>query len=147
MLALIQRVQHANVVVDGDTVSKIGHGMLVLLGIEKNDTEQQADRLSHKMLHYRLFSDSDEKLNLNVQQVNGSVLVVSQITLAANTNKGLRPSLSSAANPERGKALYEYFVTKSHEQYPQVATGIFQANMQVNLCNDGPVTFLLDCKP
>jgi D-tyrosyl-tRNA(Tyr) deacylase len=143
MLALIQRVSHANVVVEGNTVGKIDHGILVFLGVEKEDSKSHADKLLQKILQYRIFDDSDGKMNLNVQQAEGGVLIVSQFTLAADTNKGLRPSFSSAGEPKMANELYEYFVLKAKEQNDKVATGIFQANMAVSLCNDGPVTFLL----
>lgn len=144
MLGLIQRVSHANVVVGDAITGEIGKGILLLLGVQKGDNRAMADKLIHKVLNYRIFPDDAGKMNLNVQQVDGGVLVVSQFTLAADTQKGLRPSFSSAAPPAEAEQLYEYFVTQMRKSYPQVATGIFSANMKVNLCNDGPVTFLLE---
>lgn len=144
MLGLIQRVKHASVSVNNDITGEIQKGILLLLGIQKNDTEQTADKLIDKILAYRIFSDDNNKMNCNVQQVEGGVLVVSQFTLAADTKKGLRPSFSSAAPPARAEALYDYFVTQMRNRHPQVATGIFAADMQVSLVNDGPVTFMLE---
>ena len=144
MLGLIQRVKHASVSVDGKTVGEIQQGILLLLGIQKNDTRETADKLIDKVLAYRIFADADNKMNCNVQQVEGGVLVVSQFTLAADTRKGLRPSFSSAAPPTMAEELYDYFVMQMRSKHPQVATGIFAADMQVNLTNDGPVTFLLE---
>ena len=143
MLGLIQRVKRAAVEVDGKTVGAIEQGILLLLGVEKTDTEASADKLLDKVLAYRIFADQDNKMNCNVQQINGGVLVVSQFTLAADTRKGLRPSFSSAASPVQAEQLYDYFVAHLRERHPQVATGTFAANMQVGLLNDGPVTFML----
>lgn len=143
MLGLIQRVKRAAVEVDGKIVGAIEQGILLLLGVEKTDTEASADKLLDKVLAYRIFADQDNKMNCNVQQINGGVLVVSQFTLAADTRKGLRPSFSSAAPPAQAEQLYDYFVARLHERHPQVATGIFAADMQVSLLNDGPVTFML----
>ena len=146
MLGLIQRVKRAAVEVDGKTVGAIEQGILLLLGVEKADTEASADRLLDKVLAYRIFADQDNKMNCNVQQINGGVLVVSQFTLAADTHKGLRPSFSSAAPPAQAEQLYDYFVARLRERHPQVATGIFAADMQVSLLNDGPVTFMLQAE-
>jgi len=143
MLGLIQRVKRASVEVDGKIVGAVDQGMLLLLGVEKTDTEAVADKLLDKVLAYRIFADQDNKMNCNVQQVDGGVLVVSQFTLAADTRKGLRPSFSSAAPPAQAEQLYDYFVARLRERHPQVATGIFAADMQVSLINDGPVTFML----
>jgi D-tyrosyl-tRNA(Tyr) deacylase len=143
MLGLIQRVKKAAVEVDGSTVGEIGQGILLLLGIEKNDTQTNADKLLDKLLAYRIFADEQGKMNCNVQQINGGVLVVSQFTLAADTRKGLRPSFSSAAPPALAQELYDYFVASLRSRYSPVATGIFAADMQVSLINDGPVTFML----
>lgn len=144
MLGLIQRVKSASVSVDGKVVGEIQQGILLLLGIQKNDSRETADKLIDKVLAYRIFSDADNKMNCSVQQVEGGVLVVSQFTLAADTRKGLRPSFSSAAPPAMAEALYDYFVMQMRSKHPQVATGIFAADMQVSLVNDGPVTFMLD---
>lgn len=143
MLGLIQRVKHASVAVDEKVVGEIGQGILLLLGVEKADTEASADKLLDKVLAYRIFADQDNKMNCNVQQINGGVLVVSQFTLAADTRKGLRPSFSSAAPPAQAEQLYDYFVARMRVRHSQVATGIFAADMQVSLLNDGPVTFML----
>lgn len=144
MLGLIQRVKNASVVVDGKTVGEIQQGILLLLGIQKNDSRESADKLIDKILAYRIFADADNKMNCNVQQIGGGVLVVSQFTLAADTRKGLRPSFSSAAPPAMAEELYNYFVTQIRSKHTQVASGIFAADMQVNLTNDGPVTFMLE---
>lgn len=142
MIALIQRVSSAKVEVDGEIVGQIGKGLLVLLGVEKDDDRQKADKLSEKVLNYRVFSDADDKMNLNVQQVAGEVLVVSQFTLVADTQKGLRPSFSKGATPSLANELYEYFAQKCGEKV-NVECGRFAADMQVSLTNNGPVTFWL----
>ncbi|MBE2896050.1 D-tyrosyl-tRNA(Tyr) deacylase [Pasteurellaceae bacterium HPA106] len=142
MIALIQRVKHASVSVNERCVGQIDTGLLVLLGVEKNDDEHRADQLLKKVLAYRVFSDEAGKMNLNVQQVSGALLVVSQFTLAADTQKGLRPSFSNGASPEMAEKLYDYFRVKASEQI-QTQCGIFAADMQVSLTNDGPVTFWL----
>lgn len=142
MIALIQRVKWAKVEVENQTVGEIAHGLLVLLGVESEDDTAKADKLLEKVLNYRIFSDEWGKMNLNVQQANGSLLVVSQFTLAADTQKGLRPSFSKGAKPDLAKSLYDYF----HQQAAQrilTQTGQFAADMQVSLQNDGPVTFWL----
>ncbi|WP_109104088.1 D-aminoacyl-tRNA deacylase [Aggregatibacter segnis] len=143
MIALIQRVSNAKVEVDGEIVGKIGKGLLVLLGVEKDDDRQKADKLAEKVLNYRVFSDADDKMNLNVQQVAGEVLVVSQFTLVADTQKGLRPSFSKGATPSLANELYEYFAQKCGEKV-KVECGRFAADMQVSLVNEGPVTFWLN---
>ena len=142
MIALIQRVSSAKVDVDGEIVGQIGKGLLVLLGVEKDDDRQKADKLAEKVLNYRVFSDADDKMNLNVQQVAGEVLVVSQFTLVADTQKGLRPSFSKGATPSLANELYEYFTQKCGEKV-KVECGRFAADMQVSLTNNGPVTFWL----
>ncbi|WP_109078012.1 D-aminoacyl-tRNA deacylase [Aggregatibacter kilianii] len=144
MIALIQRVTQAKVDVGGETVGQIGKGLLVLLGVEKDDDHQKADKLAEKVLNYRVFSDEDDKMNLNVQQIGGEVLVVSQFTLAADTQKGLRPSFSKGAPPQLANELYTYFAQKCGEKI-KVECGRFAADMQVSLVNDGPVTFWLSC--
>ena len=143
MIALIQRVSNAKVEVDGEIVGKIGKGLLVLLGVEKDDDRQKADKLAEKVLNYRVFSDADDKMNLNVQRVAGEVLVVSQFTLVADTQKGLRPSFSKGATPSLANELYEYFAQKCGEKV-KVECGRFAADMQVSLVNEGPVTFWLN---
>ena len=142
MIALIQRVTQAKVEVGGEVVGQIGKGLLVLLGVEKDDDRQKADKLAEKVLNYRVFSDADDKMNLNVQQVAGEVLVVSQFTLVADTQKGLRPSFSKGATPSLANELYEYFAQKCGEKV-NVECGRFAADMQVSLVNEGPVTFWL----
>lgn len=143
MIALIQRVSRASVAVGNEVTGEIGPGLLVLLGVEKEDDETKADRLCERVLGYRIFSDEAGKMNLNVQQAGGSVLVVSQFTLAADTGRGMRPSFSRGAAPDRAEALYDYFVTRCRAQGITAATGRFAADMQVSLVNDGPVTFWL----
>ncbi|OOF38718.1 D-tyrosyl-tRNA(Tyr) deacylase [Rodentibacter rarus] len=142
MIALIQRVTQARVEVNGETIGQIGKGLLVLLGVEKEDDRAKADKLAEKVLNYRIFSDENDKMNLNVQQAGGALLVVSQFTLATDTQKGLRPSFSKGADPALANELYEYFSQKCAEKIP-VENGCFAADMQVSLTNDGPVTFWL----
>lgn len=144
MKALIQRVQSASVTIDGITHGQIGPGILVLLGVEKTDAEATANKLLNKILGYRIFPDTEGKMNLNLQQHNGGLLVVSQFTLVADTGKGLRPSFSSGAPPVLGERLYDHFVRQAHSLHHDVASGQFGADMQVSLINDGPVTFLLE---
>lgn len=144
MKALIQRVKRASVEVEGNVVGSIDSGLLALIGVEKHDDGASVEKLLHKLLHYRVFSDADGKMNHNLQQVNGGLLLVSQFTLAADTRKGLRPSFSSAAPPAQGEALFNLLVTQARTEWPNVATGEFGADMQVALINDGPVTFLLE---
>ncbi|MDO6455317.1 D-aminoacyl-tRNA deacylase [Neptunomonas phycophila] len=144
MKGLIQRVSCASVDVDGQRIGEIDHGLLLLLGIERDDTSAIADKLLKKVINYRVFSDSDDKMNLNLQQVGGGLLIVSQFTLVADTQKGLRPGFSNGASPEHGKAMYDYFVEQAKQQHPYVQTGKFGADMKVSLLNDGPVTFLLE---
>lgn len=142
MKALIQRVSTASVTVAGETVGKIERGLLVFLGVEQPDTQIIAQKLLSKVLRYRVFNDAAGHMNLDVAQVDGSLLIVSQFTLAADTQKGLRPSFSSAMPPSNAEVLYEFFVAEAALVLP-VATGRFGADMQVRLVNDGPVTFLL----
>lgn len=144
MKALIQRVKSANVEVNAETVGKIKQGILLLLGVEKDDTEADANKLLKKILGYRIFADAEGKMNLNLQQINGGLLVVSQFTIVADTKKGLRPSFSSGASPEHGEKLYNYFVKQAEQKHTEVETGIFAADMTVSLVNDGPVTFWLE---
>lgn len=146
MKALIQRVSHAKVEVEGEVTGAIDGGILLLLGVEKEDSEADADKLLKKVLSYRIFSDDDGKMNLNVQQVAGGLLVVSQFTLVADTRKGNRPGFSRGATPAEGERLYEYFVTQARAAHEQVATGRFGADMKVSLLNDGPVTFMLESR-
>jgi D-aminoacyl-tRNA deacylase len=144
MKAVIQRVASASVAVEGKTVGAIGQGILVLLGIEKGDREAQADWLAEKIAGLRIFNDQDGKMNRSIQDSDGSLLVVSQFTLAGSCAKGKRPSFDTAAPPEEGKRLYEYFVQAARRAGLPVETGIFQADMQVSMVNDGPVTFILE---
>ncbi|ALQ53519.1 D-tyrosyl-tRNA(Tyr) deacylase [Pseudoalteromonas sp. SCSIO 43095] len=143
MQGLIQRVTHANVVIDQQLVGEIKQGIVLLLGVEKEDDESSADKLLHKVTNYRIFNDENDKMNLSLKDIQGELLVVSQFTLAANTKKGMRPSFSSAATPDQAQALYNYFVEQAKLLGIKVATGEFAADMQVSLCNDGPVTFNL----
>ncbi|UZJ44157.1 D-aminoacyl-tRNA deacylase [Marinimicrobium sp. C6131] len=143
MLGLIQRVRHASVAVDDQVVGEIGPGLLLFLGVEKDDDEGTADALLKKVLAYRVFADTEGKMNLNVQQAGGGLLVVSQFTLAADTRKGLRPSFSRAGSPALAESIYDYFVSRARTLHEPVATGVFAADMQVSLQNDGPVTFML----
>ena len=143
MKALMQRVTQAKVDVGGLCIGQIDHGIMLLLGVDKGDDKTKADQLLHKVLHYRFFADEDGKMNNNVQQVGGSILIVSQFTLVADTKKGLRPGFSSAAPPALGEEIYDYFVAQTQQKI-NVATGKFGADMQVNLTNDGPVTFMLE---
>lgn len=143
MLGLIQRVSSATVDVDGKTIGAISQGILALIGIEKTDTEKQAERLLDKILTYRIFEDANEKMNLSVQDVKGGLLLVSQFTLVADTKSGTRPGFSIAMPPEESKKLFAYLVKIAGDKHPTVASGEFGADMQVSLCNNGPVTFLL----
>ena len=143
MIALIQRVKNAKVDVADKTVGQIEGGLLVLLGVEKGDDEKKCKRLAQRVLAYRIFSDSEDKMNLNVQQVGGSLLVVSQFTLAAETKKGNRPGFSNGAEPLEANRLYELFNENCRGTGITVETGVFAADMQVSLTNDGPVTFWL----
>ncbi len=144
MKGLIQRVSSASVRVNGDIVGSIDQGLLLFLGVERQDTIESADKLLSKVLAYRMFADAAGKMNLSVQDIAGGLLIVSQFTLVADTKKGLRPSFSQGAAPEQGKALYDHFVHAAKQRHAQVQTGIFGADMAVVLTNDGPVTFLLE---
>ncbi|MCX2778700.1 D-aminoacyl-tRNA deacylase [Microbulbifer thermotolerans] len=144
MKGLIQRVRHARVEVNGESVGAIDKGLLLLLGVEAHDNRESADKLLHKVLHYRVFGDDQGRMNLNLQQASGGLLVVSQFTLVADTSRGLRPSFSRGAKPQQAEALYDYFVEQARRQFSPVECGVFAADMQVSLQNDGPVTFLLE---
>lgn len=144
MKAVIQRVSQACVVVDGETVGRIGAGTVVLLAVERGDSEADASWLAKKIVELRMFSDSDGKMNRSLKETGGSLLAISQFTLAGSCEKGRRPSFVDAAPPDVGNSLYEYFVNQVKRQDVPVATGIFQADMQVSLTNDGPVTFILE---
>ncbi|MFG0723270.1 D-aminoacyl-tRNA deacylase [Pseudomonas sp. GLN_6] len=144
MKALIQRVRGARVEVAGEVVGAIDQGLLALVGVEPQDTPASVEKILHKLLNYRVFSDAAGKMNLSLSDVGGGLLLVSQFTLAADTKGGLRPSFSSAAPPALGAELFDLLVTQARGKHPQVATGQFGADMQVHLVNDGPVTFLLE---
>ncbi|MCK5001403.1 MAG: D-tyrosyl-tRNA(Tyr) deacylase [Gammaproteobacteria bacterium] len=143
MIGLLQRVSHASVTVEGECIAKIGTGLMVLVGVEKSDSCEQAERLVKKLLEYRVFADDDGKMNQSVLDIAGEVLLVPQFTLAADTGKGKRPSFSSAAPSEQGADLFAAVVDIMSQQQPQVQTGRFGADMAVELINDGPVTFWL----
>ena len=144
MRALCQRVAGASVAVNGATVASVDRGLLVFLGVFRDDTEAQAKRLAAKTLALRIFADAAKPMNRSVMDVDGGVLVVSQFTLAADTSRGNRPSFGYAAEPDRARPLYERYVEALKQRWPQVATGVFGADMQVSLVNDGPVTILLE---
>jgi D-tyrosyl-tRNA(Tyr) deacylase len=141
VIGLIQRVSEANVTVDNNVIGEIGHGMLVLLGVEKDDGDAEIEKLANKLCRYRMFSDSDGKMNLNIEQVEGEILVVSQFTLVADTQKGNRPGFSRGASPAHGEDIYSRFVGALKQKGMRVQTGEFGADMKVGLINDGPVTF------
>ncbi|CAC9441230.1 D-aminoacyl-tRNA deacylase (EC 3.1.1.96) [uncultured Gammaproteobacteria bacterium] len=145
MKALIQRVSNAKVEIEGKITSEINQGILVFLGIEKADEKPQVDKMIKKLLAYRVFYDSQEKMNLSLTDINGGMLLVSQFTLAADTKSGTRAGFSSAKSPAPAKDLYDYFLTQIKQVHSPIASGIFGADMQVSLTNDGPVTFLLEC--
>ena len=144
MIALLQRVRSARVTVEGEDIAEIGRGLLVFVGVQKEDTRQKADRLLERILGYRVFPDQDDRMNLGLKEIGGGLLLVSQFTLAADTMQGMRPGFSNAAPPDTGRALYEYLVEKAADTYPRVASGQFGADMQVALVNDGPVTIWLE---
>lgn len=144
MRALIQRVRQASVEVNQQAIGQIDQGLLVFVGLAKTDTPQTAEKLLKKILTYRLFSDESGRMNLNLQQVNGGLLLVSQFTLMAETRKGLRPDFGPAMPPDEARELFSRLVEHAKNIYPKVQTGEFGADMQVILQNDGPVTFMLD---
>jgi D-tyrosyl-tRNA(Tyr) deacylase len=146
MRAVVQRVTCASVKVDGETVGQIAKGLLVLLGVAQDDTEGDADYLSDKIFGMRVFEDTDEKMNLTVIEVGGAILAVSQFTLYGDMRRGRRPSFDAAARPEQALRLYEYFVERIRAAGVRCETGKFQAMMEVELVNDGPVTILLDSR-
>jgi D-tyrosyl-tRNA(Tyr) deacylase len=147
MIALLQRVSHASVVVEGQEIGAIGAGLMVLLCAERGDSEKEADLLLGKLLGYRVFGDAAGKMNLSVTDVSGGLLLVPQFTLAADTKSGTRPSFTPAATPADGLRLFDYFVGKARARHATVATGQFGADMKVSLTNDGPVTFWLQVAP
>lgn len=146
MIALLQRVSHASVVVDGTTIGAIGAGLMVLVCAERGDTEREADALLSKLLGYRVFSDDAGKMNRSVADIGGGLLLVPQFTLAADTKSGTRPSFTPAAAPEDGRRLFDHFVQQARQRHASVETGKFGADMKVSLTNDGPVTFWLEAK-
>lgn len=146
MKTVLQRVKSASVTIDDKLFSKIEKGLLILLGIEKNDTQKDADYLVEKILKLRIFEDDNEKMNFSINDIKGEILVVSQFTLAGDCKKGTRPSFDNAKKPQEANELYEYFVQKLKKSDLKIQTGVFRAMMDVALVNDGPVTFVLDSK-
>lgn len=144
MIGLLQRVTEAQVAVEGEIVGAIEHGLMVLVGVQKGDTEARADRLLERLLGYRVFPDADDRMNLSLRDVEGGLLLVPQFTLAADTRKGTRASFTSAAPPDEGERLFDYLVAQAASTHSKVATGRFGADMKVGLVNDGPVTFWLE---
>ena len=144
MKGLIQRVKRASVTIEGKLYSEINQGILVLLGVEKGDNEENADKLADKISKLRIFEDENEKMNLSVQDIEGEILVVSQFTLAGDCKKGTRPSFDKAELPQRANELYEYFTEQLKQKNIPTKTGVFGAMMNVELINDGPVTFMLE---
>ena len=143
MIALLQRVSGAWVDVEGSRVAEIERGLMVLVGVEKEDAAAQADRLLERLLGYRVFPDERERMNLSITDIQGGLLLIPQFTLAADTKKGMRPSFTPAADPEKGKYWFEYLVDCARQRHGVVCAGVFGADMQVGLVNDGPVTFWL----
>ena len=146
MRVVVQRVKHASVTINGTVNGKINNGFLVLLGIQSTDSEQDVDYLVKKVTNLRIFSDENDKMNLSLKDVNGELLIVSQFTLYANCKEGNRPSFIETAKPDIAIPLYEYFVSECKKIIPVVETGIFGADMKVDLLNDGPVTIIMDSK-
>ena len=145
MRALIQRVKQAKVAVNDKTVGEINQGILAFIGVEQSDTITNADKLLKKIISYRIFSDENDKMNLSLQDIKGGLLLVSQFTLVANTQKGLRPSFSNAGSPDMSKQLYDYMIEQAQKTSLAIQTGVFAADMEISLVNDGPVTFNLQC--
>ncbi len=146
MRVVVQRVKHASVTINGTVNGKINNGFLVLLGVQSTDSEQDVDYLVKKVTNLRIFSDENDKMNLSLKDVNGELLIVSQFTLYANCKEGNRPSFVEAANPDIAIPLYEYFVSECKKIIPVFETGLFGADMKVDLLNDGPVTIIMDSK-
>jgi D-aminoacyl-tRNA deacylase len=147
MIGLLQRVESASVSVDGRVIGAIGAGLMVLIGVQRGDSQRQADRLLERLLGYRVFDDQDGRMNRSLTDVDGELLLISQFTLPADTRKGARPSFTPAASPELGRALFDYLLTRARALRPGVRTGEFGAHMKVALVNDGPVTFWLEVPP
>ena len=143
MIGLIQRVTNAKVVVDEITVGEINQGVLLLLGVEKDDDKTNAEKLLEKVINFRIFEDTDQKMNLSLLDIQGELLIVPQFTLAASTQKGTRPSFASAASPAAAELLFDEFCNLSKNKLQKVSVGLFGANMKVSLTNDGPATFWL----
>jgi D-aminoacyl-tRNA deacylase len=144
MIALIQRVSSAEVRVESEIVGAIGRGILALIGVQRGDTQSSADRLLERVLTYRIFSDAQGKMNLSLRDIQGELLLVSQFTLAAETQKGTRAGFSRAAAPDEARRLFDYFLDRARAAHGTVASGVFGAHMEVSLVNDGPVTFWLE---
>lgn len=147
MIGLLQRVTSASVAINQQVVGRIDKGLLVLVGVQRGDGEAQADRLLERLLAYRVFADAEGRMNRSLRDVQGGLLLVSQFTLAADTRSGTRPSFSPAAEPAEGRRLFEYITQRARERHAVVQTGVFGAEMQVALVNDGPVTFWLEVSP
>ncbi|NNJ93593.1 MAG: D-tyrosyl-tRNA(Tyr) deacylase [Halobacteria archaeon] len=147
MIGLLQRVTHASVDVEGRRIASIGHGLLVLVGVQRGDSERELERLLERLLGYRVFPDEQDRMNRDVRQAAGGLLLVPQFTLAADTRSGTRPGFSTAATPDEGRRLFELMVERARARHDPVAAGRFGADMQVALVNDGPVTFSLEVRP
>lgn len=146
MLALIQLVTHANVKIQDKIISKISRGIVAFIGIEKNDTEFQAEKLLEKIINYRIFPDTSGKMNHSLSEMNGGLLLIPQFTLVSDTTQGARPGFSKAMSPEKSSRLFDYLISHAKSRYGFIACGEFGEHMQINLCNDGPVTFILEAK-
>lgn len=144
MIGLLQRVSEASVAVEGELIGAIGRGLLVLVGVQPEDTPARAERLLERLLGYRVFPDAENRMNLCLRDIGGGLLLVPQFTLAADTRRGRRPSFTSAAPPEQGRALFDYLVGRAQALHPEVACGRFGAEMRVALINEGPVTFWIE---
>lgn len=143
MLTVVQRVSHARVEINGTNAGQIAQGLLILCGFESTDTPETLDNMLYKCLNYRIFSDAQDKMNLSLKDINGGLLLVPQFTLIADTQKGLRPSFSKGASAQQGQQLFNQLMTKAQALYATTQSGVFGADMQVSLCNDGPATFIL----
>ena len=144
MIGLLQRASQGRVDIEGRTVGRIDRGLVVLVGVQREDTEARAERLLERLLGYRVFPDDSGRMNLSLRDIEGGLLLVPQFTLAADTRKGTRAGFSTAADPELGERLFDHMVEQAQSQHPQVACGVFGADMQVSLTNDGPVTFWIE---